>query len=157
MNSQMNETLILCSFSHPYEAHLALALLDSHGIDAVLQDEHTVFANHLYSNAIGGVKLVVGKEDFEKALEVLKSSGVIKDPTTGVKQKVEVLESDSETDKTKCPFCQSDNISVEHRMSSRIAQMISSIVSTILLAPVKVWSASYKCFDCGKEWRFFRR
>jgi hypothetical protein len=59
------------SFSKPYEAHLLVSRLEASGIRAFLRDEYTVTLYWLYSNAIGGVKVDVADEDYERAMELL--------------------------------------------------------------------------------------
>jgi hypothetical protein len=70
----MPEALILiATFSHPFEAHLAKGKLESEGIEAFIADENIVGLNWLYSNLVGGVKLKVHEEDRERALKVLQA------------------------------------------------------------------------------------
>ena len=62
----------LASFSKPYEAHLLIARLEGSGIAAYARDENLVTMDWLYSSAVGGVKVDVSDEDYEKALEFLE-------------------------------------------------------------------------------------
>jgi hypothetical protein len=48
-----------------------LQQLEAEGIRAYLQDEHTVTINPLLTNAIGGIKLMVYKDQVPRALELL--------------------------------------------------------------------------------------
>lgn len=63
----------IASFSQPMEAHLLRARLEASGITAYLRDEHTITLDWLYSNLIGGVKVDVGDEDYERAIELMES------------------------------------------------------------------------------------
>ena len=65
--------IVVARFSFPHEAHIAKANLESAGIQSFIADEHTVNTQWLYSNAIGGVRLMVSEEDFEEATEILSS------------------------------------------------------------------------------------
>lgn len=49
-----------------------LQRLEAEGIRAYLQDEHTVTINPLFSNAIGGIKLMVYGEQVARAQELLQ-------------------------------------------------------------------------------------
>jgi hypothetical protein len=49
-----------------------LQRLEAEGIRAYLQDEHTVTINPLFSNAIGGIKLMVHEAQVARAQELLK-------------------------------------------------------------------------------------
>lgn len=63
--------VIVSTFSQPQEAHVARSALTAAGIESWLSDEHIVSANWMYSNAVGGVKLLVRAEEAETAREVL--------------------------------------------------------------------------------------
>jgi len=65
--------IIIAQTSQPVEAHLMKTRLESEDIECFLQDENMVAANWLYSNAIGGVKLLVREEDAERAAKILSS------------------------------------------------------------------------------------
>ncbi|MFT4175098.1 MAG: DUF2007 domain-containing protein [Luteolibacter sp.] len=57
----------VASFSTAEDAHLFRTYLASEGIEAFLRDEFTVQLCWQYSNAIGGVRVVVADEDAEEA------------------------------------------------------------------------------------------
>jgi Putative prokaryotic signal transducing protein len=61
-------------------ALLAKSVLDSAGIECFLADENTVRIDWLYSNAIGGVKLLVREEDAEAARELLDQTSLDETP-----------------------------------------------------------------------------
>jgi hypothetical protein len=49
-----------------------LQRLEAEGIRAYLQDEHTVTINPIFSNAIGGIKLMVFEQQVARARELLQ-------------------------------------------------------------------------------------
>jgi len=53
------------------EAFVAKSILDSAQIDSFLADQNLVRMDWLYSNLIGGMKLMVRPEDFEEAKKLL--------------------------------------------------------------------------------------
>lgn len=55
----MNNWETLITFTYPHEAHMAMGFLESEGIRTIIRDEMTVQVQNFYSNAIGGVKLLV--------------------------------------------------------------------------------------------------
>jgi hypothetical protein len=61
----------IAAFNMPIDAHMLIARLGGNGIAAFARDEHMVTLDWLASNAIGGVKVDVADEDYEKALEVM--------------------------------------------------------------------------------------
>ena len=67
----MNDNyIILDTFEYSTEANVMKAKLDSEEIRTMLMDEKTIDSDPLISQAIGGVKLLIHKEDKEKAVEV---------------------------------------------------------------------------------------
>ncbi|MEN8225742.1 MAG: DUF2007 domain-containing protein [Bacteroidota bacterium] len=82
----MNNWKIIITFTYPHEAHLAKVKLESEDIPVQIRDELTAQVNNFYSNAIGGVKLLVQEKDFSRALELLIESGqIIKTEQSGNK------------------------------------------------------------------------
>jgi hypothetical protein len=61
--------------NNPYDLYPLKVSLENNGIQCFIKDEHTIQANPLLANAIGGVKLQVLEEDAEKAVELLKEVG----------------------------------------------------------------------------------
>lgn len=60
------------SFQNNFSAHLMLTKLRSGGITCFLKDEFTVTVDPILSNAVGGIKLIVTKEDEQEAIELLR-------------------------------------------------------------------------------------
>lgn len=65
-----NNYLILAVYEYSTEAYVTKSKLDSEGIVTMLMDEKTIDSDPLISNAIGGVKLLVHKNDFDRALRI---------------------------------------------------------------------------------------
>ncbi len=78
----MNDWITIISFTYPHEAHLAKGKLESEGIEVFIKDELTVQMNNFYSNAIGGVKLLVKESDYDNAHRILIESGYILEKIT---------------------------------------------------------------------------
>jgi len=75
----MENWITIISFTYPHEAHLAKGKLESEGVEVMIKDELTAQVNNFYSNAIGGVKLLVKESDFEYARQILIESGYIRE------------------------------------------------------------------------------
>lgn len=60
------------TFQNSFSAHLVLTKLRSAGLSCFLENEFTVTVDPILSNAIGGIKLVVKKEELEEAIELLR-------------------------------------------------------------------------------------
>lgn len=54
--------------------------MEAEGIETFVQDELTIQIDPLYSNALGGIKLMVQQQDAERANEILAESGYVKKP-----------------------------------------------------------------------------
>lgn len=65
-----DDYIILEVFEFSTEAHVTRSKLSSEGIRTMLMDEKTIDTDPLLSQAIGGVKLLVHKEDQSKAIEI---------------------------------------------------------------------------------------
>jgi hypothetical protein len=59
--------ITIARFQVPEDAHLFRAYLESRGISATVFDEHVVQLFWHYSNAIGGVRVVVPEEEVPEA------------------------------------------------------------------------------------------
>ena len=58
------------------EAQIAESILDSAGIDCFLADENTIRMDWLWSNLLGGFKLMVRPEDLDAATQLLDQANV---------------------------------------------------------------------------------
>ena len=108
--------------------------LESQGIEVFLRDNNIVDSNPLYSNAVGGVKLFVKTEDFDKANEILGE--------------ISLYSVDDDNQPIKCPQCGAEQ-----------ADMVTSIRSWRTLFNVIFFGFlallfekhKYKCQKCTHE------
>ena len=128
----------------PSEAHMVQGYLASEGIESVLKDELITQVQPFYSNAVGGVKVLVREEDEAAALQVLEKGGYLHPEKL---EKVEVVFRTSATNVRQCPFCQSENIG-----KKKLPDVLMLLVSVVFGAIFPVFKRVNKCFDCGKEW-----
>lgn len=87
----MSKFKTIAVFTYPAEAVVVKGKLESEQIEVFLKDEFTIATDPFATNAIGGVKMLVYKEDFIKALGILEQSN----PDL-LKYRVEYI---------KCPNC----------------------------------------------------
>ena len=144
-----NEKLqILITFVYPHEVYMAKSYLYAEGIDSEIRDKFTAQVHDFYSNAIGGVKLLVKEEDYSRGIEVLKKGGYINE--SGMKEKkVERVFVEKGFNKNACPYCSSENISIK-----KVPTIWTVLVLFIIHAAFPILKKSYTCYDCGKEWKF---
>ncbi|WP_338882640.1 hypothetical protein [Xenorhabdus sp. TH1] len=68
---QRGNMQLLANFLSPIDAHIVLGRMLSEDIYAVVIDEDIVWNNYMYSQAFGGVKLLVHHVDIERAKVIL--------------------------------------------------------------------------------------
>ena len=123
---------ILDVFDNYIDASLSLGRMEEAGIKCWLKDENTATISPIFTNAIGGIKLMVAEDDMAAAKEILQA---LKD----IKRK-----------SFACPYCGSNNI--EYITTNRnTANVISSILTWLFgnyaIGIHKIWH----CFTCNKE------
>lgn len=74
---------ILAVFEYSTEAHVTKSRLDADGFRTMLMDEKSIDTDPLISNAIGGVKLLVHVNDFDKATEIYNEIRTYQKDKTG--------------------------------------------------------------------------
>jgi hypothetical protein len=126
------EWVLLNAYPNYVDAHIAKGVLEENEIICWLKDEHTVTIDPILTNAVGGIKLMVGKEQAQKAWEILE----------GLRKEQKVL--------LACPQCGSHNIelvSTPRKAMNWISAITTFFIGDYAIATDKV----NHCFDCGKE------
>ncbi len=123
----MDKLITIISFTLPHEAHFAKGKLQSEGIEVFIKDELTAHVNHLYSGAIGGVKLQVRRSDLAAAYRILVESGYIQEHTH--KPSKILMKLDNLT--SHWPIVGS--LGVELRLLITIALVLTIVMVTIVL------------------------
>jgi hypothetical protein len=118
------------------EALVAKSILDSAGIESFLADDNLVRMDWLYSNLIGGVKLLVRPTDAEAANELL-------DETAPAQFDVEGL---GEYQQPKCPKCGSMDV------SENVQDKYLKVAGFIAGLPLKSTRTGWTCQSCGNNW-----
>ncbi|WP_337271910.1 hypothetical protein [Moellerella wisconsensis] len=67
----MSDYVLLTQYLSPLDARIQAGLLRTEGITSMLLDENMVWNNQMYSQAVGGVKLLVNKDELTRALDIL--------------------------------------------------------------------------------------
>lgn len=145
----MTDWKTIITFTSPQEAHMAKGYLESQGIESFILDDMTAQVNFLYSNAIGGVKVLVSDTDYEQGIEILKKGGYINMNNDETISQLNIVSADKKTDKRICPFCQSDNVGKKKGLN-----ILSPLIYFILGLFVPIYKSTYCCYDCEKEWKF---
>jgi Putative prokaryotic signal transducing protein len=138
----MGETLRFVqvrAFTHPHDAHLARSALDAAGIPTSIADEHLVATDWLYSNAVGGVKLLVPADRLVEASEILD----------GRTERVELSAEGEATAGAHPDACLScGGREFESVVRGRRWAALSWLVTGFPLVPVR---RAYRCRECGRS------
>ena len=98
--------IVIKTFSFPYEAQIAKTQLEAFGIPVYIENEHTINMDWFYSNALGGVRLLVPENYVDEAKSFLE-----KDFSDELEQKFG-------ESKECCPECGSLDIEVNNKGTS---------------------------------------
>lgn len=126
------EFVTVQSFNNYVDAHLLMTRLESEEIECWLKDENTVTIIPILTNMVGGIKLLVKKEDFARASEIFRET------ENNRRQAIE------------CPNCKSHNIelvSSPRKVTNWISAFATFFLGDYALGAGKV----NHCFSCGHE------
>lgn len=125
------ELVTVKSFDNYFTANIFLTRLQSDGIECWLKDENTVTIDPILSNAIGGIKIVVKKEQEDKVTKLLRA------------YHIEYMLS------ATCPKCGSNSFSqiTKPKASNYLTAIITWMFSSYAIAAEYV----YQCGNCGYE------
>lgn len=123
------------TYSFSYEAQIAKTQLEAAEIPARIENEHTINMDWLYSNALGGVRLLVPESYAEEAKSLLAQD---------FSQELEQQFGASEN----CPHCGSRDIQ-PYTEGKRPAYL----VFLLLGFPLFFYKNGTKCKQCQHFWR----
>jgi len=143
----MENRVLLTTFTYPSELIAARGLLESEGIECFVRDELTAQIHNFYATAIGGIRMEVWPQDFERANQILVDSGFMYEAGALTASKNEILEINKEFP-DQCPNCGSKEISAPEY--SKTTFVISFFLFGI---PLFFKSKRSFCFDCGAKFK----
>jgi predicted RNA-binding Zn-ribbon protein involved in translation (DUF1610 family) len=126
------EFVLLNVYTNYVDAHIAKGVLEEQEINCWLKDENIVTIDPMLTNAVGGIKLMVEKENAVRAAEVLQA--LINEQKSSL----------------SCPQCGSHNIefvSTPRKASNWFSALLGFFVTNYAISVNKV----NHCFDCGHE------
>ncbi|GAA3760190.1 DUF2007 domain-containing protein [Flavobacterium ginsengiterrae] len=124
-------------YQYSSEALIFQGKLESEGIQVFARDINTINSNPLLSNAIGGVKLFVKAEDYEKASKVLS-------------EEISKFSLDENNNLIKCPKCGAEEI--EMVTSIKDVKRLFAFILLLYFAMMPLKSKhKYKCSKCSFE------
>ncbi|MDQ6903389.1 MAG: DUF2007 domain-containing protein [Bacteroidota bacterium] len=125
------ELVTVRTFTNYFSANILLSKLRDGGIQCYLKDEYTVTMDPLLMNAVGGIKLVVNKNDVEEVLKVLQHFD------------------EQYRRSAVCPKCGSHSIELVPKRNA--ANMITAVLSWIFSSYAVSAENVYQCSSCGYE------
>ena len=126
---------VVGTYSDAMAAHLCRVRLEAEGIESMLGDEYISAVYPLYTNTVGGVKLMVQEQDAPAARSIIEGFDAN-------------ARDQNEFDLRVCPVCGSENIEVNAR--GFFTTLVLTILTIGLLLPFLY--RKKKCVDCGKTW-----
>jgi hypothetical protein len=131
-----SEPIALRSYRDMTEALTDRMVLEGAGIECYLFDENMIRLDWLWSNLLGGLKLIVKKSDAAEAEKVLQQSVPETFDVEGVGQ----------YDQPRCPQCGSMDVSYEGLMK-RVAG-----AGMLIGLPITVKMKGWNCHSCEHQW-----
>ncbi|MEO6288876.1 MAG: hypothetical protein ABIO76_03080 [Ginsengibacter sp.] len=128
------ELIIVRTFNNYFSANILLTKLRDAGIQCYLKDEFTVTIDPLLTNAVGGIKLVIKKDDVDEVAMLMHRFD------------------DEYRRSAVCPRCGSHEIDLVPRRTA--ANMITAILSWLFSDYAVSAENVYKCCTCGFESNF---
>lgn len=129
------DIVCITTFAKSEEAHLGRLRLERDGIPAYVADEHLLQLDWRLTNAIGGVRLMVGEEHVDEALAILKAEPVCTEAAA--------------IQSITCPRC--ENAQPEFYSHARRMAGLSFLFPLPWMFLTR-WHR-WKCPQCGNTWR----
>jgi len=119
-------------FTNYIEANILLGRLQEEGINCWLKDENTVTTNPIWTQAVGGIKLMVAQQQFERAKEILASVKSVREA------------------QNTCPKCGSQNVELVSTPRKAVNWLTS--IAGFFLGDLAIGARKVNhCFNCGTE------
>lgn len=132
------ELITLQVFDTAIEAHIIKNTLESEDIRCYIFDENIVTLNPMLNFAVGGIRLQVNKEDFERAKSILAE--INDKPLTNDQEEI-----------IKCPNCESTQLYTDFK-SIKDPKGFFAMIIAFVFAIFPMYSKSvYKCKKCDTE------
>ncbi|WP_338646583.1 DUF2007 domain-containing protein [Flavobacterium sp. KS-LB2] len=125
-------------FQYSSEAIIFKGKLESEGVEVFMRDNNMVDSNPLYSNAVGGVKLFVQNNDFEKATDIFSN--------------ISQYSLDDNEKLRKCPKCGAEQIDMVTSIKD-LRSFLVFLFSVFLIAMPFYSKYKYKCDNCKFEFK----
>lgn len=127
---------LVATYQYSSEAIIFKGKLESEIIEVFLRDNLTIDTDPLVSNAIGGVKMYVRTEDFEKATSILSE--------------ISLFSSDNEGKLLKCPNCNQEKLQLLSVVDDA-KSFLSMLIALLFIVLPFYTKYKYRCANCNYE------
>lgn len=138
----MNDNIICYAvYNDLTNAYLVKNILEETDVFSFIENENITTANPFLANAVGGIRLMINENDFEKAKQILNEISPEESEAEETLEKQTIIE-------TYCPECNSTNTRKEDVSAAAF------VISILTLGfPIPFLKRKYHCFNCGHEWK----
>ncbi len=119
----------IASYDNYLLANMALGMLQENGINCHLKDEYIVTIDPLLNPAVGGIKLMIGEQDYEQALHIIKDAEA------------------AYLSEIPCPHCHSHSLITEEKIC-RPEGFWGKLKNQIAYGQTSTYSKFYRCQNC---------
>lgn len=119
----------IASYDNYMLANMTLGLLEENFINCHLKDEHIVTIDPLLNPAVGGIKLMVAEDQYDRATELIAKA-----------------EQDYLSEKT-CPKCNSNSLIIEEK-TDLPADFWGKLKNRVFYGQEATYSKKYRCTNC---------
>ncbi|WP_320815870.1 DUF2007 domain-containing protein [Flavobacterium sp.] len=127
---------LVSTYQYSSEAIIFKGKLESEEIEVFLRDNNTIDTDPLVSNAIGGVKMYVRTEDFERAVHVLSN--------------ISAFSLDNKGNLLKCPNCKQEKLQLLSVIDD--AKSFFSMLLALMFFVLPFYTKyKYRCANCNYE------
>lgn len=120
----------IASYDNYMLANMTLGLLEENFINCHLKDEHIVTIDPLLNPAVGGIKLMVAEEQFDRALQLMATA-----------------EQDYLSEKI-CPKCNSASLIIEEKSDTPV-DFWGKLKNRVFYGQETTYSKKYRCNNCN--------
>lgn len=120
---------LIATYDNYMLANMTMGLLTENDIKCQMKDEHIVTVDPLLNPAVGGIKLLVEENDFDRAVAIMK---------------------EAENDYLKdiaCPNCKNRSLTVEEKTNNP-ADFWGRLKNQVLYGQPSTYSKGYRCTAC---------
>ena len=136
MSEERDSLVYIHRVGQPLEATLIQVELAGHGIDSELDGEHTVLADPLFSQAVGGIQILVHEDQAEQARQLVEAFLAAQDTAKELQYKT-------------CPSCAAE----AGEPIKRGLLFGFAVVLTVGIFSMLHPFAKYRCTTCNAKWR----